>query len=284
LIKMKTSKRPQYLVLVGIGLLTIVVLVLVSSPSSFLSPMVTIDTSSDTSSPNQVNVITKTDFSDPEEVKLFPYDIGKWHGRDYDTASITKELGANYVLLRGYDPETFTQPLFLNIVQSKTNASFHDPAKYCFPSQGYQIQEKTIDSLFLSNSTWIKGNSNMPIPLNKLVVTRNSQDDKMVERRLVLYFFVKGNQLNSDMVTMIEVQGLVPLQGAYDGTMKEAREFLSQSIPLMFEPVDNNSQWHPLAATLADKGAAGYFAIAVLVLVPLSIVVYPFIRRRGQNN
>jgi hypothetical protein len=280
---MKTNKRPQYLVLVGIGLLTIVILVLVSSPSSLLSPMTVISDEFNKSSSNQVSVITKTDFSSPEQTKKFPYDIGKWHGRDYDTASVTKELGANVVLLRGYDPETFTQPLFLNIVQSKTDSSFHQPT-VCFKLQGYETQEQSKETLVMTSPNWIKERQSTTITMNKVLFIKVTKDGKITERRLVIYFYIKGNQFNNDLITMIEVQGLVPLQGSYDGTLKEEKEFLSQSIPFMFEPVENNSQWHPLAATLADKGAAGYLAIAVMVLVPLLIVIYPFIRRRGQNN
>jgi hypothetical protein len=280
---MKTSKRPQYLVLIGIGVLTIVILVLVSSPSSLFSPMTVISDEFNKSSPHQVSVITKTDFSSPEQTKKFPYDIGKWHGQDYDTASVTRELGANVVLLRGYDPETFTQPLFLNIVQSKTDSSFHQPT-VCFKLQGYDTEEQSKETLVVTSANWIKEHQNITITMNKILFIKVTKDGKITERRLVVYFYVKGNQFNNDLITMIEVQGLVPLKGSYEGTLKEEKEFLSQSIPLMFEPIDNNSQWHPFIASLAEKGAGGYIVAAIMIIIPLGIIFYPLIRRRGPSN
>lgn len=272
------------MILTGIGILIIVVLILVSSPSAFFSPMVTvIGNDLNKGGKNEVSVVTKTDFSDPEQVNALPYQIGKWHGKDYDSKDVTEFLKANVVLLRGYDPETFTQPLFLTIVQSKTDASFHGPA-FCFKSQGYLIQEEAADFLSIDDPTWVKDTSKMSMPLDRLVVTRNDKDGQIFERRLVLYFYIKGNQFNSDEVSMIQVQGLVPLQGAYNSTLDEEKSFLSQVIPLMFKPGDSGSQWHPLFMTLTEIGVGGYVALIVLLLIPLTLIVYPLIRRRGISG
>lgn len=270
------------MVLAGIGLLTIVILILVSSPSSLFSPLTVISDDLDKSSANEIAVITKTDFSDPERIKELPYDIGMWHGKDYNTAEVTEALGANVVLIRGYDPETFTQPLFLNIVQSKTDSSFHRPT-ICFKSQGYITEELARETFELTSQEWARGTVSTSIPINRLLVTKNSKEGNIIERRLVLYFYVKGNQFNSDMITLIEVQGLVPVHGSYEGTLTTEKDFLSKAIPLMFEPVDNEGQWQPLIGTLVQKGAGGYLIIAVIILVPLFIAIYPVIRRRGHS-
>jgi hypothetical protein len=278
------NKRQQYMILAGIGILIMILLVLLISPSSLLSPTITaVGTNLNKSTSDQISVITKTDF-DPEQIKNFPYDIGKWHGQDYDATQVAKQLGANYLLVRGYDPETFTQPLFFTILQSKTDSSFHAP-DYCFPYQGYLIQEEAKDNLVITNQAWSKGQSNIALPLNKLVVTKNSTDNKIIERRVVLYFYLKGNQFYSDTITMIEVQGLTPLQGSYDGTLNEEKEFLSQAVPLLFQfQPASDSQWHPLIATMAEKGISGYIGIAIIFIIPLSIIFYPIIRRRGLSR
>jgi hypothetical protein len=282
---MKTNKRPQYMVLAGIVLLTIVVLVLVTSPSTLFSPLVTIISSDlDKSAANQEFVLTKGDFIDPEQMSSFPQDIDKWHGEDYPTESVAEQLGANALLIRGYDPETFTQPLFLTILQSRTNSSFHAP-EYCYRYQGYQIQEQAKESLPVTNPAWAK-DATISLPLEKLVVTKNSKDDSIIERRLVLFFYVKGNQFYSDVITLVEVQGLVPLKGTYEGTLNEARDFLSKAIPLMFKPRSetSNNQWRPLFTSLSEKGAGGYALIAIMLAVPITMIVVPLIRRKGFSR
>jgi hypothetical protein len=274
------NRQKQLLVFSGIGLLTIVLLILLASPDMIFSPTITVIGSDlNKSSTNQVSVTTLTDLGDPAQMAAFPYDIGKWHGRDYDTTAVAKALGANVVLLRGYDPDTFTQPLFLTIVQSKADSSFHAP-DYCFNSQGYKIQENTKESVVVTNPDWSRNQSTIEIPLNKLIVTRDSPDGKIIERSVVLYFYVKGNQFYSDMITMVEMQGLAPIQGSYEGTLNEEKEFISQITPLLFQPGKDSGQ--PLFTTLGEKGGGGYAVIALMLIIPVALIVFPFLRRRGN--
>jgi hypothetical protein len=278
------NRRRQYLVSIGIGILTLVVLVLLISPSYIFSPMITvIGGDLNKSSPSQVSVATKMELSDPNQVQAFPKDIGKWHGTDYDTTYTTKALNANVVMLREYDPDTFTQPLFLTIVQSKTNSSFHSLDKYCLVDQGFKIQENTKDSLLVTNPTWSTGRSDVILPLNRLVVTRNSKTGEIVERSVVLFFYVKGNQFYNDMITMIEVQGLAPVTGSYEDTLQEEKLFLNQVVPLLFQP-SYQGNWDPFFNTLAQKGFGGYLAIALMLMLPLGIIMYPFIKRKGVTK
>jgi hypothetical protein len=277
---MATNRRPQYIVLAGIGVLAIVVLLLLASPSSIFSSMVTvIGGDPNKSTTDQVSVITKTDFNDPEKMKLFPYDIGKWHGQDYDAGNMTGILKADIVLIRGYDPETFAQPLFLIVVQGNADSSIHEP-HYCFPN----IVEQSREDLVVTNPSWSSGRSSITIPLNKLVSAPQNLNGQIKERRLVLYFYVKGNQLYDDSVTLVEIQGLAPLQGSYETTLNEEKEFISQVVPYMFEPGVNSNKWHPIAASMAERGAIGYIGIVVIVLIPVTMIVYPILRRRGKSR
>ncbi len=275
------NRKQYYMMLTGIGILTIVVLILVSSPSAFFSPMVrVIGNDLNKATENEVSIATKTDFSDSEQVNALPYNIGKWHGKDYDTEELKKALKANVVLLRGYDPETFTQPLFLTIVQSKTDVSFHGTA-YCLTFQGYDIQEQSPEKLAITDPDWAKEGSSVTIPLDKLIATKSTKEGRIFERRLVLFFYVKGNQFNSDEIAMVQVQGLIPLEGGYEGTLNEEKAFLSELIPLLFEPAGASSQWHPVFRILTDLGTGGYVLIIFMLLVPLVLIVYPLARRRG---
>jgi hypothetical protein len=261
-------------------LLTLVVLILLMTPSSFFSPMVTvIGGDPNKSTTNEIKVVTKTDFNDPEKLKDFPYDIGKWHGVDYDSESLLGTLKVKAALMRGYDPETFTQPVFLVVVQGNADSAIHEP-HYCFTN----IQELVPDQLTVSNPNWAKGTSSLTLPINRLISAPLNKNGDIRERRVVIYFYIKSNPLYSDMVTLVEVQGLAPLQGSYEGTLNEEKLFLTQAVPYMFGPEGSNTEWKPLFSTLTNMGVSGYLLIAVLLLIPLVLIIFPFIRRRNATR
>jgi len=102
----------------GIVLLIGVILFLFSSLQQLFSPMATfIDTEIYRSSGQEVSVQTKTDFGNQEHVAEFPLNFGKWEGYEYDTTRYVELLGADVMLLRGYEPTTFSQPVFFLILQ-----------------------------------------------------------------------------------------------------------------------------------------------------------------------
>ena len=263
---------------VGIAIFIIVVLLLLTSPNILFSPLVTfIDTELYHSSSNEISVRTKTDFGSPEHMAAFPREIGKWEGHDYDTTKYVEQLGADIMLLRGYEPTTFTQPVFLLILQAKTESSFHPP-KVCIRAQGHEIQEEGVEKVLVTDTTWAKESSSISIPLKKLVTIKKSQDGKITERRVVLFCYVKGNQFYTDTITMIQVEALAPLEGSYEGSLNEEKDLVSQAIPLMFEP-SGGSTWYPIFMVLIEWGIAGYLVIAFMLLVPTMIILYPRIRR-----
>ena len=115
--------------------------------------------------------------------------------------------------------------------------------------------------------------------MKKLVVTKKGKDGTIKERRVMLFCYVKGNQFYSDTITMIQVEALAPLQGSYEGTLNEEKDFIAQAMPLMFEPA-KSGEWHPLGMQLIEKGITGYIIIAVMLLVPTAIMVYASIKRK----
>ena len=84
-----------------------------------------IDTELYSSSGNEASVRTKTDFGSRGYMAEFPREIGKGTGYDYDTTKYVEKLGADIMLLRNYEPSTFTQPLFFLFLQADTESSFH---------------------------------------------------------------------------------------------------------------------------------------------------------------
>jgi hypothetical protein len=264
----------------GIGLLLCVTVVMLFSPSIFFSPTVTfIDTELYKTSGNEAPVKTRTDFGSREVMGGFPRQIGKWTGSDYDVTEYVKLLGANDILLRLYQPSTFTQPVFFTIVQSKTDASFHPP-KVCFNAQGYQVQEEGDEKVDITDAAWLQSPSNVSIPLKRIVVTKAKKDGPLTERRVSLFCYVKGNQFYSDTVTMIQTEALAPLEGGYEGSLQEQLDFVVQAMPLMFAPGQAGQTYQPVALMMAGWGPAGYVLIGFLFGLPIGIILFPRIRRK----
>ena len=273
----------DYTNLIGISILLGVVLLLLTSPNMLFSSMTTfIDTELYYSSGNEASVRTKTDFGSREHMAAFPREIGKWTGYDYDTTKYVEKLGADIMLLRDYEPSTFTQPLFFLILQADTESSFHPP-KVCIRAQGHEIQEEGDEKVIVTDATWVKGSSSTSIPLKKLVTTKSSKDGRILERRVVLFCYVKGNQFYTDTITMLQVEALAPISGSYEDTLNEEKSFISQAMPLLFEP-GSDSQWHPLIMELLERGIAGYLTIAFLFLIPVTIIFYPRIHRKKVDT
>ena len=275
----KNRRRFDFVNLGGIALFVLVILLLLTSPGLVFSPVTTfIDTELYRSSGNEASVRTKMDFGSQEHMSAFPTSVGKWEGYDYDTTKYVELLGADIMLLRNYEPSTFSQPVFFLILQAKTESSFHPP-EVCVRAQGGEIQESGDVEVTVEDANWVQGSTNTSLPLKKLVIVKKAKDGTIKERRVMLYCYVKGNQFYSDTITMIQVEALAPLQGSYDATLHEEENFISQAMPLMFEPAKADT-WHPLVIQLAEKGIPGYLIIAVMVLLPAAIIIYPRMRRK----
>jgi len=263
----------------GIVLLIGVILFLSSSPQQLFSPVATfIDTELYRLSGQEVSVQTKTDFGSPENVAAFPMNFGKWEGHEYDTTQYVDFLGADVMLLRGYEPITFSQPVFFLILQASTESSFHSP-QWCVRAQGHELQEEGIENIIIENAAWVKESATLSIPFGKLIVLRRAKDKTVLERRALLFCYVKGNQFTTDTITMIQIEALAPFSGSYEGTLNEEKEFLSQAIPLLFEPGEEEN-WHPIATDIIELGLSGYIIVGLILLIPVLVIVFPILRRR----
>jgi len=265
------SKYKRGLTILGVALLVIVALLLLTSPGMIFSPVVTfIDTELYHSSGNEVSVRTKVDLGNPEHMADFPLKLGKWEGYDYDTTEYVESLGADIMLLRWYEPTTFTQPVFFLILQADTESSFHPP-KVCVQAQGGEIQEEGEEEVTITDPTWTKESETISIPLKKLVVTESSEDGDIINRRVLLYGYVKGNRFYTDTITMIQVEALVPLTGSYEGSLTEEKRFVAQAIPLLFDP-ETGTGGDPLFIVLIEWGISGYLIIAFMCIMPIAII------------
>ena len=267
--------RRYALLLAAIALVLILVLLL-SSPGSALSPGGTfIGTELTHITGDEVYVRTKMDLGNAEHLREFPKQFGVWTGVDApeaDVEEIRETLGADIVLLREYERLGLYQPLDFLIMQAETDVSFRT-LTICYVAQSFEIEEEGKETLPVGGIEQGGGEGQLAVPLKKMVVSRKL-DGSVFQRLVVLYFYVKRNQFSGDDVTMLRVQALAPLEGPYESILNMEKDFLAEAIPHLFEPVDRE-KWSPLAVRLAGLGVGGYVVIALLLLIPVAIAVYP---------
>ena len=152
----------------------------------------------------------------------------------------------------------------------------HPPLK-CYTTQGYTVEEHVSDTLLISNASWIEQGSPISIPVKKMVVYKES-DNQTTERRIVLYWYVEGNRIASNTVTIIEISAFAPLKGSYEGILGETKDFAAQAIPSLFDPTDDSAKGKTVMAQLIEWGALGYVAIISLICIPVALAIYPRVR------
>jgi hypothetical protein len=201
---------------------------------------------------------------------------------------VAESLEADIMLMRGYTRPGMYQPIFFLILRGQNYSTFHRPS-VCYRALGYTIAEESEEEVNVSDVSWAENyqldDQIASIWVKRLIVFRESEG-KIWDRRLVLYFYVKENQLSplrSDTATMIRVSALIPPDGPYGGMLDITKGFTTESIPYMFEPPAQGEQSEPITAVrLVQAGLLGYLAIAAALLVPLAMIAYPrFSRRRS---
>lgn len=270
----------RYSMVIGLFLLAGIIVILLSSPGVLFSEGVSfIDTEISLSSGVKTYVQTNIDFGDNEHVKAFPHEFEGWQGYDHDTSKSVDMLGSDVMLLRSYYKSGNYQPVFFMISQAKTESNFHAPP-VCYQAQGYNIEEEGKEDFTVSSAGWAADKSLSPvsisIPVKKLVVSKEN------ERRIVLYFFIEGNQFTSDTITMVRVSSIAPVEGSYDGVLQLEKEFIAQAFPYMFE-LDEQSDNQNILSQLTGAGLPGYAAITFIFAIPLAIIIYPQISRKKES-
>jgi len=275
----------RYSLVIGLFILTCIVVLLLSTSVSIFSRGVSfIDTELNRSSGHEAYVRTKMDFGNSEHVKAFPTEINDWRGYDYDASEYEKLLGADVILLRGYTAPGIYQPIFLTIMQAKTESSFHPPP-ICYVAQGYELDEEGKEEFLVSDTSWAEEGAfptQRPIPVRTLVASKESKGE-VTERRVVIYYYVKGNKFTSNTITMIEIAGLAPINGSYQGILQVEKDFAAQTFPYMFNLEEENKK-DTVAAQLAHWGAGGYLVIVLSLGLPLAVIIYPRIKKPRRTD
>ena len=281
----------DYAKIFGLLVLAFVIILLFSTPSMILAKQVTmIGTELSYATGDELPVRTKLDLGNTEHMQAFPKQIGEWTAFDYNTTRLMEQLGADVVLMRAYSHPQFYQPVFFLIMQSNNRTSFHPPI-ICYPALGYTIEEEGKEMVTVHNVSWVEDpwlskpdmrRNEAILPVKKLVVVKNSPDTgKIIERRVVLYFYVKEPPLSSDTITMVRVEALAPTDGSYEGVLNVSREFMGYTIPLMFEVQRTERS---LFASLATGSIADKFVLLLLFLAPVAVIFFPELRALADRR
>jgi hypothetical protein len=300
------EKYSQSIILVGLLLLTVAVVVLLYRPQMTMDgDYVSIDLQPSGMSLYTTFAKSTTALGQDMHLENFPRLIGDWKGLDQDTSRFKQALGADVVLMRSYFKSEFSQPVYIMIVHSPQESSFHHPI-VCYRAFGYQIMEEGADRLLLEDTSWIGqaekselttmppklparardelevGSFSGEIPVKKLVVVKNGDNGEIQERRLALYFFIKDARITNDRIGMIRVSALAPTSGSYYNSLRLISEFMSEVVPLLFETPEKPKM---VITSLVESGVGGYLVILLILSVPLALIVYPIIitKRKGRR-
>jgi len=264
----------QYSTIIGGLALVLVIIVLASVPSNVLAPQATfIGTELRYATGSETQVRTKMDFGDIEHMQAFPMRFGDWIGLDFEPSEMAETLGVDLLVLRTYLNTTYYQPIHFIMMQGQDPSSFHPPP-ICYRALGWEIEEEGVEEVAVSDVTWASAAEPISISAKKMVAFKKSNGE-VQEREVVLYYYVKG-RLFENTVTMIEVSASAPVEGSYDEVLSAMKGFMGETLPYMFERGEQEGEM--LAIHLA-RSWGGRTLMAVLVLIPLAIIIYPKVRR-----
>lgn len=303
------DRKWQSVFILGLFILAFVLVVLLYKPNPGpVEGYITIETRRDSATGNVRIAKMITSLNDQERLDDFPYRIGNWEGTDYWQSKYLREsLKADVLLMREYHrTDQFSQPIELLIINSGRSTSVHMPI-HCFNFLGYTIGEESYDSINIEDTSlvelinesgsdavrkWFFTELKFPaydaeIPINKLEVYK-TRDNQIIERRLVLYCYLKDPGFIGNEFGMLRVSALIQDYGRYDDIELLLKDFMRETFSLLFKSY--HEEQDRIIVLIAGFGAWGYFAISILFLVPLTMVIYPmatgklpFFRRRENG-
>ncbi|MFC1872263.1 hypothetical protein ACFLYV_00870 [Chloroflexota bacterium] len=281
----------QYLPLLGLFLLGIVFALLLSTPSNIFTSRIYFSTELKINPATALLAREIVNIGNQEEISAIPDKIGDLQSIDFDSSAIKENLRANTMLVREYYTEELTNSVFLLVVQSNSKSSIHAPP-ICYRAWGYEIEKEGIEKIKLSNPDWlmtlptdvdslplwaresmIESSLSGTIPVNSMVVVKR-KSGSIVERRIVLYFYLIDTSSVNEQFNMVRVSTLSSISDRYSSSMENAKNLMAQVVPLIFEPA-NKSNEDMLIERLAAMGIVGFCIISVLIAGPLSMITYP---------
>ena len=288
--------------IIGALALVFVLIFLLSTPGMITGKSITtIDTELSHATGDETPVRTLMDFGDAEHIDAFPRNIGDWKSMHFNTSRLEKALRADAMLLRVYANPSIPRnssssepaPVSFAIIQSTNVSAFHAPV-VCYSGMGYKVEEEETEEIPVPNATWAQpplyahwdpekaGCFNGSISVKKLVLIKESEDGKVTDREIILYFYVKGNPFSRDPITIIRAAAHAPINGSEDDRIiNSTKEFMGEAFPYMFAAREEEEI---TISQLAKSGIGGWLIIGILVSIPLGLIVYPRIKIKKRRR
>ena len=274
----------SYFPIIGVFLLVVSVVLLSSDPEVVFSRGVSfVSTEMGWKTGEEVFVWAKSGFQSNEKMMDFPRKLGEWEGHDITpeaAANLRETLGASVFLLRTYRTPELAPPVFFLIIQARLSSALHPPP-VCYAGLGFVVEEDR-DLVRISPGQVGDVRIGGVVPMKKLWLSRVGDDGAVTERRIVLYFYLRGNQFTGDTMNLIRFSTIAPVEGDYEGALQRMREFAGLALPHLFEVRDCESEI--LLTRLAGDGIGGWLMIAAAFAFPAALIATPFWRRKGKRQ
>ncbi len=222
-------------------------------------------------------VWAKAGFKSNEKILDFPRKLGEWEGYDWSkrkSAELRETLGANVFLMRTYRKPGLYSPVFFLLVQAKQSSALHPPP-VCYRALGYLVKDEGEEPTELKGLEG-KGLIGGKVKLRKLELSK-IKGHKVVERRLALYCYLKGNQFTEDTINLIRFSALVPTSGSAEEALGGLKEFGGLALPYLFEFQEYKSE--VLFSRLAARGPGGWLLILLALGIPTGLILFLFLQR-----
>lgn len=283
-------KKADHHLFIGLLAFSVVLIVLFSSTSSIFAKEVTvIDTELNRRTGNEQGILSKIDIGNSSWFQQFPKNISGWTSMDYDYEKFQDRLDADVLIMRRYTDPVTHQSVFFLITHSDNRSSFHPPI-VCYPALGYTILDENVENVFVKNVSWaakplystwenkseMYATTKTPMSVKKLELEK-TKNGNVIERKVVLYFYVKDTDITSDEVTMVRVSSVFPTSKTYDESLKICSSFAGEVFPHLFEMQPEEPS---IIQNLLNMGFTGIITLMVVLLMPLAIIIFPYIKRK----
>jgi hypothetical protein len=254
-------------VLILIGLISLAYIIVVLLSPKDVTDYTVVDTEYWHGTENRLIIKTAYDYNNKEELQAFPKELGDWKGFDYKYADyVYKTLNADILLSRAY-VKNQSSPIWIDLINSKTRESFHNP-KICVTGAGWAVDKEYIQEFKIADP---------PNPFTKLYADRLdiSKEDK---KQMILYWFMFKKFGGKDAVTMIKISSPV-YNDDMDSTFNSVKDFLENQLFRSMYRGTGKEEITNAEYISRVYGNKGLLAMFMGILIPLGTTIIGVMRK-----
>jgi hypothetical protein len=250
--------QKNLLILIGIISFSYVLIFLLAPKD--IADYTVADTSYLYESKNRLLIRTAYEYSNKEDIKSFPLNLGNWNGSDFRYSDeVYASLKADIFLSRAYT--SGGDIIWVDMINSKVGESFHSP-ELCLEGS-WTINNKSIVEFIIADP---------PNPFTKLYAYRLDiiNDHNMNKKQVMVYWFMFKRFGQNDAVTMIRLSS--PVSENYNTTFESIKGFVEMEL---FDAMYERAKPENITSAeyiIREYGKTGMVALALVLLAPISLV------------